>query len=362
MITIPKQIKVGYQKRTDTYTGNLAYIVYLDEKGVTKKEKSWEGWRDKKINPETFTNEPTSGFVLNKKVGDYRGSWSGRQAWIRVYDPRNFEFEISVNNLVFILENCSSIRGKGLEGEFVYAWDGKDLLLLPVDSTDYQTISEEQALREKPSLKAKELTEGLLYKYKNGEVYTYLGRHDYYTPSYSDYGLKQITNKKSHIFYKKEALSRKGGIEVLEPKDFREICATEPDSEYIDILQNFKKTINGRLYAPKLTPVSLKFNNYLFVKVGDKYVWTYPDYFQKASEKYTSFPVMAVFDSEEDIYTKKPSQNFSRGYYSQHHLSNEFKIYESVGRYDYRAANNNHEIPLEKAQELEFFEIKYVPA
>jgi hypothetical protein len=93
--------------------------------------------------------------------------------------------------------------------------------------------------------------------------------------------------------------------------------------------------------------------------VGDKYVWAYPNCFQ---DKTVSFPVMAVFDSEEEIYTGKPSQNFSRGYYSQHHLSNQLKIYESVKRYDYRPVNNDHEIPLEKAQELEFFEIKYVPA
>jgi hypothetical protein len=51
---------------------------------------------------------------------------------VRVYDPRNFEFEISVANLLYILEETSSLKGKGLEGEFVYAWEGKELVLLPV--------------------------------------------------------------------------------------------------------------------------------------------------------------------------------------------------------------------------------------
>jgi hypothetical protein len=30
-------------------------------------------------------------------------------------------------------------QGKGLDGEFVYAWDGKDLVLLPTVSEDYRS-------------------------------------------------------------------------------------------------------------------------------------------------------------------------------------------------------------------------------
>ena len=68
-MNIPKTIKVGYQKRGDTYTGKLAYVIYTDDKGKLRKEKSWQGWRDGKIKPSDFDNEPTSGFVLNKGVG-----------------------------------------------------------------------------------------------------------------------------------------------------------------------------------------------------------------------------------------------------------------------------------------------------
>ena len=75
-IYIPKKIKVGYQDRSDTYTGKLAYVIYYDEKNKLRKEKSWNGWRDNTIDPNDFDNEPTRGFVLNKKVGDYGGSWA----------------------------------------------------------------------------------------------------------------------------------------------------------------------------------------------------------------------------------------------------------------------------------------------
>ncbi len=37
---IPSKIKVGFQERSDTYTGKLAYIIYYDNKGVLRKERS----------------------------------------------------------------------------------------------------------------------------------------------------------------------------------------------------------------------------------------------------------------------------------------------------------------------------------
>jgi hypothetical protein len=67
---IPTKIKVGYQERSGTYTGKLAYVIYFDNKGKLRKEASWEGWRDKKIDPIEFTNVPTSEFVLNKGYVD----------------------------------------------------------------------------------------------------------------------------------------------------------------------------------------------------------------------------------------------------------------------------------------------------
>jgi hypothetical protein len=54
-IFIPEKIKVGFQNRQDTYTKKLAYIIYYDEKGKLRKEKSWNGWRDKEIQDLDFS-------------------------------------------------------------------------------------------------------------------------------------------------------------------------------------------------------------------------------------------------------------------------------------------------------------------
>lgn len=146
---IPKKIRVGYQKKNDTYTGQLAYIIYYDKSNKIRKEASWNGWRDKKFEPNDYDNEPTEGFVLNKKAGDYQSSWGGRKAYSRIYDPRGFEFEISVDNLLYILEHCKSDPGKALGGKFVYAWDGKELVLLPEGTPEFKESKDFSELKEK---------------------------------------------------------------------------------------------------------------------------------------------------------------------------------------------------------------------
>lgn len=180
-IFIPETIKVGFQERSSTYTGKLAYIIYFDEKGKLRKETSWNSWRDKEIPEEDYNNEPTSGFVLNKKAGGYSTGWNHRQTYVRVYDPRGFEFEISVPNLLYILENTSSIKGKGLEGEFVYGWDGADLLLMPVDAPDYKEISEYNKIRHaNRKFLTKDMIPGATYLTKDNEHYIYLGKFHKY--------------------------------------------------------------------------------------------------------------------------------------------------------------------------------------
>ena len=180
-IFVPKRINVGFQERSSTYTGKLAYVIYYDEKGTLRKEKSWNGWRNKEIPNEEFDNVPTEGFVLNKHVGGYASGWEHRNSYCRVYDPRNFEFEISIENLLYILECCDSIKGKGLQGEFVYAWDGVDLLLLPVESPDYKNITEfNEIIHKNECIKAKDLIVGATYLTKDNNERVYMGKFDKY--------------------------------------------------------------------------------------------------------------------------------------------------------------------------------------
>lgn len=190
MIYIPKKINVGFQNRSGTYTGKLAYVIYYDERGKLRKEASWNGWRDESIPNEEYDNTPTEGFVLNKKVGGVEESWGWdpRRTYTRIYDPRGYEFEITIPNLLWILENCNCIKGKGLEGEFVYGWDGKELLLIPVSAPEYKEYINSSEIRNNATyIKAKELVIGKTYKTLGGEEYVYLGKFDCYKYNYSSY-------------------------------------------------------------------------------------------------------------------------------------------------------------------------------
>lgn len=196
-IFVPKKINVGFQNRKDTYTGKLAYVIYYDQKGKLRKETSWNDWRNKDIPNEIYNNEPMEGFVLNKKVGGVEESWGWdvRKTYTRIYDPRGFEFEITVPNLLWILENVDCTRGKGLEGQFVYGWDGTELVLVPVESPDYKEIAKKNdIIHNNEFIKAKDLVIGATYETLKGEKYVYMGKHDEYKLIYNYYHSRTINS------------------------------------------------------------------------------------------------------------------------------------------------------------------------
>ncbi len=230
---IPQKINVGFQNRNDTYSSRLAYVIYYDEKGDLRKEGSWNSWRDSNIPNEEYENIPIEGFVLNKKAGGNRYSWNPRQTYVRVYDPRGWEFELTVPNLLFILENTNSIKGKGLEGEFVYSWDGKDLVLLPVNSNEYkESKAVSNNLFNKTTIKAADLREGYTYLDKKGTQFVYLGKY-----------LNHQTNKKCFWFgeflkYNFYIISKTSVSNFLISEDYS-IDGKHPDFlDIIDLLEH----------------------------------------------------------------------------------------------------------------------------
>jgi hypothetical protein len=197
---IPKEIVVGAQTRSDTFTGKLAYVVYKDHKGILRKEKSWNGWRDKNIEPLTFENKPTNGFTFNKGV-KRDGYWGSGRSVIRVWDPRDFEFEISVDNLIGILMHAD-VSKRDITEPCVFAWYGTELVLLPTNSAEYQEsvkFTENQQVK----FSTKELTIGHTYQPRTEtETVVYLGRLPQYELK-QDYNANQtraIDKGVKHVF------------------------------------------------------------------------------------------------------------------------------------------------------------------
>jgi hypothetical protein len=240
---VPEKIKIGYQNREGTYTGKLAYVIYYDNKGKLRKETSWESWRDKKIDPVEFTNTPISGFVLNKGVGGGRASygWDARNEYIRVWDPRDFEFEISVANLLFILQETSAIKGKGLEGEFVYAWDGTELVLLPVGCTEHKLCTEHTQRQDKKVI-AKDVKPGFSYVMKNGTNVMYLGKFPYNNLAYyKEAGFEPCGTK--HVFFNLDDPTPDYGCPYIIDTGFTklaEVVSSGALVQYPDDLDKFK--------------------------------------------------------------------------------------------------------------------------
>lgn len=216
---IPKRVNVGFQGRTGTYTGKLAYVIYYDHTGKLRKETSWNTWRDKNIPNVEYNNEPIEGFVLNKGVGGTRESygWNTRNEYIRVYDPRDFEFEISVANLLFILRECDCSKGKGLEGKFVYAWDGTELVLLPAATTDYQQSTIYTDLQGQ-SVFVKDLIAGATYITKDKQPMTlvYVGKYDFYDIKHEG-GYKECRTYKTkkYIFHDGTSFEYLDSLKIL---------------------------------------------------------------------------------------------------------------------------------------------------
>jgi len=213
---IPKTISVGYQKRGDTYTDALGYVIYTDDKGVLRKEGSWQGWRDQAIPANLFQNEPTDGFILNKGISGGGRGWDSRQSKIRIYDPRGHEIEIPIDNLLFILQEYTSAKGKAIDGKFVYAWQGKDLVLLPTDCLEYKQSVEFSTLQAQ-KVSARDLVIGATYITKQDTELIYMGRFVHYSSknnyeyNYSRNARKdveyKIVGKKKHIFLDPERVN-----------------------------------------------------------------------------------------------------------------------------------------------------------
>lgn len=278
-IFLPKKIKVGFNKREDTYTGMLGYVIPFDGK-KWRQEVSWEGWRQKpgakvhvgyeknangtfnynkaiqktlgaELEPQEFDNEPMEGFVINKGAGGKAGSsssWNIRNEVIRVYDPRGFEFEISVPNIIYILQNANSFKGKGLEGKFIFGWEGKQLVLIPEEAPEYQQMVNFTTLQAQ-KVSVRDLIKGAKYKTKQLQDLVYIDRFDetvfkYNRSGYktrergSDYLEKKAETKNMFVFYDQE---NKGYITLSGISTIAELVDSNPVSDYAEIVDGWFK-------------------------------------------------------------------------------------------------------------------------
>lgn len=290
-IFIPEKCKVGFNTRKDTFTGKLGYVIYYKDK-EWKQEKSWEGWREKvgetksiykgynngkyeydeiiidnSVSPIEFDNIPMEGFVLNKKVGGYASGWNHRQAKARVHHPLGFEFEISFENVLYLLEHTNFIVGKGIEGKCILGWEGKNIVLIPENSNDYQEMIKFTFNQSKKAIKLKDLKTGYKYLTKQNETWVYLGKFNTYAGiSLNDYKYNSVAVEDKikdnvHLFYDLSA----NYYPFIEKKTCNTIIQ---ELEEIDISYYLDKVANDKNYVgvAELVPYEVAKENWDYYK------------------------------------------------------------------------------------------------
>jgi hypothetical protein len=363
-LIIPDKVKVGYQKRSDTYTANLGFVVYYDNKGKLRKENAWEGWRDKKIKPKEFKNEPTEGFVINRNIGGVRHSWGwydhARIEKVRVYDPRDFEIEITIPNLLYLLGECDCSRGKGLEGKLVYAWRGQELMLLPAESNEYKASKNFTDLQTK-GVHSRDMVAGHSYLTKKEKVLTFLGRFDYYFMVDKDgyrTSKKDMTGIcKKYVFWDGKELVLTEGL-----KDIAVLQSDQQPDNFAALVKKYYKSEHGspvkKIFlqdVPDAKPNQTWFyeDNGVFVQCRTE--WT-SDYEWVGNKRVDRVPTInkITFDQKytfkDGIVTKeyflpKDSDDHYR-YYRSAYSAPTLELREKIRR-DYSGYRNQHNIHIE---------------
>jgi hypothetical protein len=262
---IPTKIKIGFVNREDTFTQKLAYLIYYDEKNVLRKQTSWDNWRDHNIPTIEIENKPLSGFVFNKGVQRYGYHSNSGRAVARVHDPRNFEFEISIENMFGIMMN-NDILKRDIQGEFVYAWSGKDLILLPTSSLEYKSS---QAFTEKQykSLTTKDLVKGKTYiKKKSTQEYVYMGYFNWYEINHYNMSTHSTHKGKKHVFYYNNNFHHFSIATLAEAvsdditEKYPKLLEDFQKSKYAFPLNNFRQdSITGELFGNKINTSGNRF-------------------------------------------------------------------------------------------------------
>ena len=128
-------------------------------------------------------NEPQLGFRITKMVSR-SGSWNGGNKLVRIEDPRGFELEISVDNLVKIMSMTTFIDGV-CQTECLWGREGSSNILLPVNSEPYEAARATTDYRNKEVISLRDVKFGDTVELKKTEQFEgltgeYLGAYNVY--------------------------------------------------------------------------------------------------------------------------------------------------------------------------------------
>lgn len=260
ILTIPKEIKVGFIKNFPKPNDKTGVITYVGRNGKIVKEKVWNNSRNTYMESETFENIPTEGFYVESLITGYscRSSYTYTNPDLVILrDPRGFFVKITSVNFMNILNHCDCVEKK-LYGSFVYSWDNSEsLILIPTSSEIYKISSKSLKNKLEKNYSPGDLIPGTRYMFKPGSNYfshklTIDKDNNYITGIFIGYVKlsKDFSKKYKHecLFYCKETIYGNIGrdyVYIVNPKDIDYELTKDylSKSEVADILRRFNNTV-----------------------------------------------------------------------------------------------------------------------
>lgn len=184
-IKIPDQCYVGFSIRSDSSVP-LGFMTPYETHSTTgeplatcKKRMDqvdyWSGARYGKTNtglqPTIVDNKPMIGFRISRSLR--RLGYGSQNTYIRIEDPRGFELEITVSNLIMLTDNNLIENGEILR-ECVWGRDGNENVLLPINSEPYLQATANTE-RQKSAVSSRQVKPGDTVLLKNGLQGIYMG-------------------------------------------------------------------------------------------------------------------------------------------------------------------------------------------
>lgn len=196
---IPAKLKVGFQKREDSFDGKLSFVTYYDTNGKLINETRWRSWCDQDITDLEIDNVPFKNAILNKKISHAGYRYGTGKTTIRIYDSRGFEYEIDIDNFMGIAQEYSVVKGE-ISGDFIYAFCNNKLILLPVDSEQYKDAIK-TTLNRNEKVDESALIPGDVYLNDKEEECIYIGFYNLNKRIAKYVNILINKQKPSHVFY-----------------------------------------------------------------------------------------------------------------------------------------------------------------
>lgn len=212
-IKIHDKLYVGFQRNASA-TGAMPvgwFTPYDDNKAGQKRRDAIDNWStyhnngQKPLNPILLDNKAMIGFRISQRQRN--AGWHSSTEYIRIEDPRGFEVDITLVNMIMLTDNNLIENGEILR-ECIWGRDGNFNVLLPINSTPYeQAFSNTE--RQKTHVNIRKLSRGDHVVLKNGISGRYMGKlhsvnietENHYTKMYNGSIDSYCNNARKPIHY-----------------------------------------------------------------------------------------------------------------------------------------------------------------